>query len=110
MEPRIITGIVTKGISSSGKTGEAWTEAYRVMYSSDLINWNKILDSNSVEQVTTKNDIFYFIENCAEFSTPVFRYIQRISTATVHIQYFSTLQSGQDTFEFTRRNGTICQH
>jgi len=49
-EPRIITGIVTKGISSTSKTGEAWIEAYKIVYSNDLIKWNKILD-NSVEQV-----------------------------------------------------------
>lgn len=51
MEPRIITGIVTKGIPSTNNTGEAWIEAYKVVYSNDLINWNKILDSNSEEQV-----------------------------------------------------------
>jgi len=51
MEPRIITGIVTKGISSTSKTSEAWTEAYKVVYSNDMINWNKILNSNSDEQV-----------------------------------------------------------
>jgi len=53
-EPRIITGIVTKGISSTSKTGEAWIEAYKIVYSNDLINWNKILDSNLDEQVLKK--------------------------------------------------------
>lgn len=55
-EPRIITGIVTKGISSAGKTGEAWTEAYRVVYSNDLTIWNKILDSDSEEKVSMGDD------------------------------------------------------
>lgn len=50
-EPRIITGVVTKGIPSTSKTGEAWTEAYKIVYSNDLTNWNKILDSNLNEQV-----------------------------------------------------------
>lgn len=54
-EPRIITGIVSKGISSKSKTGEAWIEAYKIVYSNDLVNWNKILDSNSVEQIYSAN-------------------------------------------------------
>lgn len=51
MEPRVITGIITKGISSNNKIGEAWIEAYEIVYSNDLTNWNKILDSNSNEKV-----------------------------------------------------------
>uniref|UniRef100_A0A481MQJ2 Hemolectin n=1 Tax=Nipponaphis monzeni TaxID=196483 RepID=A0A481MQJ2_9HEMI len=54
-EPRIITGVVTKGISSTTKIGEAWTEAYIIVYSNDLINWNKILDSSSEEKIYTAN-------------------------------------------------------
>ncbi|VVC41699.1 Hypothetical protein CINCED_3A025143 [Cinara cedri] len=53
-EPRVITGVVTKGISSK-KNGEAWIEAYKVVYSNDLINWNKILDSNSEEKIYSGN-------------------------------------------------------
>lgn len=49
-EPRIITGVVTKGISSA-KTGDAWVEAYKIVYSNDLTNWNKILDAGSDEKV-----------------------------------------------------------
>lgn len=49
--PRIITGIVTKGLSANNKTDEAWIEAYKIVYSNDLINWNRVLDSNSEEQV-----------------------------------------------------------
>lgn len=51
MESRVITGIVTKGIASNNKIDEAWTEAYKIVYSNDLVNWNKILDFNSEEQV-----------------------------------------------------------
>lgn len=58
-EPRIITGIVTKGIPSTGKMGEAWIEAYKIVYSNDLTNWNKILDSNSNEQVKINEFDFY---------------------------------------------------
>ncbi|XP_050428341.1 hemocytin-like [Adelges cooleyi] len=53
--PRIITGIVTKGNPLGNEVGEAWVEAYKVIYSNDLVNWNKILDSNEKEKIFSGN-------------------------------------------------------
>jgi len=109
MEPRIITGIVTKGISSTSKTGEAWIEAYKITYTNDLLNWNKILDSNSNEQVLVKLSAG-FIENYADFFIFVLRFIQLILTGKVQIRYFSKLQLEHVISDFTQKNGTICRH
>ncbi|XP_050525527.1 hemocytin [Daktulosphaira vitifoliae] len=53
--PRIITGIESKGNPPTNSIGNAWIEAFKIVYSNDLINWNKILDSRADEKIFTGN-------------------------------------------------------
>lgn len=49
MEPRNITGLVTRG----GKNG--WVTAYKIQYSQDKEHWNPILDENMEDRIFVAN-------------------------------------------------------
>lgn len=54
-ERRIIEGIITKGKPPTTNTSNGcWTEAYKVMYSSDCKHWNPLTNDDNTVKVSLK--------------------------------------------------------